>query len=52
MGDQIMPAPASRRGLALSTITLTAVIAILDYFEPLSEWLAEENRGRGCGWPH
>jgi peptidyl-dipeptidase A len=24
--------------------------AILDYFEPLSQWLAKENAGRECGW--
>lgn len=24
--------------------------AILDYFRPLSDWLAEQNRGRTCGW--
>ncbi|MFP3942189.1 MAG: M2 family metallopeptidase [Acidobacteriota bacterium] len=24
--------------------------AILDYFEPLHEWLEEQNRGRTCGW--
>ena len=24
--------------------------AILDYFEPLSVWLGEQNEGRACGW--
>ena len=24
--------------------------AILDYFAPLGEWLAEQNEGRTCGW--
>ena len=24
--------------------------AILDYFAPLSKWLAEQNKGRQCGW--
>ena len=24
--------------------------AIVDYFAPLSEWLAEQNKGRECGW--
>jgi peptidyl-dipeptidase A len=24
--------------------------ALLEYFEPLSAWLAEQNRGRTCGW--
>jgi peptidyl-dipeptidase A len=24
--------------------------AILDYFEPLAQWLEEQNRGRTCGW--
>ena len=24
--------------------------AILDYFAPLSEWLARQNQGRVCGW--
>jgi peptidyl-dipeptidase A len=24
--------------------------AILDYFEPLAAWLAEQNEGRSCGW--
>ncbi len=24
--------------------------AILDYFAPLAEWLAEQNRGQTCGW--
>ena len=24
--------------------------AILDYFEPLKDWLDEENEGRQCGW--
>lgn len=24
--------------------------AILDYFAPLAEWLAEQNKGRQCGW--
>ena len=24
--------------------------AILDYFKPLSAWLAEENKGQTCGW--
>ncbi|MFL5433973.1 MAG: M2 family metallopeptidase [Myxococcales bacterium] len=24
--------------------------AVLDYFAPLGKWLAEQNRGRKCGW--
>ena len=24
--------------------------AILDYFQPLQTWLAEQNQGRACGW--
>lgn len=24
--------------------------AIIDYFQPLSDWLAEKNAGRSCGW--
>jgi peptidyl-dipeptidase A len=24
--------------------------AILDYFAPLQRWLAQQNRGRKCGW--
>jgi peptidyl-dipeptidase A len=24
--------------------------AMLEYFAPLSSWLAERNRGRACGW--
>ena len=24
--------------------------AIIEYFEPLMDWLAEENEGRSCGW--
>jgi peptidyl-dipeptidase A len=24
--------------------------ALLDYFKPLQGWLAEQNRGRQCGW--
>ncbi|HBK18638.1 MAG TPA: hypothetical protein DDZ38_08345, partial [Gammaproteobacteria bacterium] len=24
--------------------------AILAYFAPLSDWLAEQNQGRQCGW--
>ena len=24
--------------------------AILDYFAPLADWLAEQNAGRACGW--
>ncbi len=24
--------------------------AILDYFEPLTRWLDEQNSGRSCGW--
>jgi peptidyl-dipeptidase A len=24
--------------------------AILDYFAPLQEWLADKNKGQTCGW--
>ena len=24
--------------------------AIVEYFQPLMQWLAEQNRGRECGW--
>jgi peptidyl-dipeptidase A len=24
--------------------------AIVEYFEPLMQWLGEQNRGRECGW--
>ena len=24
--------------------------AIIDYFAPLMKWLAEENKGKKCGW--
>jgi peptidyl-dipeptidase A len=24
--------------------------AMLEYFEPLRRWLAEENKSRQCGW--
>jgi peptidyl-dipeptidase A len=24
--------------------------AMLEYFAPLREWLAQENAGRSCGW--
>jgi len=24
--------------------------AIREYFQPLGEWLAEENKGQQCGW--
>jgi len=24
--------------------------AMLEYFAPLRAWLAEQNRGRTCGW--
>ena len=24
--------------------------ALLEYFEPLMQWLDEQNRGRECGW--
>ena len=24
--------------------------AILDYFDPLADWLEEQNQGRTCGW--
>jgi peptidyl-dipeptidase A len=24
--------------------------AMLEYFAPLREWLAQENAGRACGW--
>jgi peptidyl-dipeptidase A len=24
--------------------------ALLEYFKPLQDWLAEQNRGRACGW--
>jgi peptidyl-dipeptidase A len=23
---------------------------MIEYFEPLSKWLAEQNQGRTCGW--
>ncbi|MFC4728484.1 M2 family metallopeptidase [Coralloluteibacterium thermophilus] len=25
--------------------------AILDYFQPLSDWLSQQNQGHACGWP-
>jgi peptidyl-dipeptidase A len=24
--------------------------AIMEYFQPLEEWLAEQNKGETCGW--
>ncbi len=38
---------------ALETLTGTRQMdasAIVEYFQPLMEWLEEQNRGRECGW--
>jgi peptidyl-dipeptidase A len=35
---------------ALSGETQADASALLDYFAPLSKWLAEQNKGQTCGW--
>ena len=35
---------------ALSGETKADASAIIDYFEPLSKWLKEQNKGKACGW--
>jgi peptidyl-dipeptidase A len=35
---------------AVSGETAADAGALLEYFEPLSKWLAEQNKGETCGW--
>ncbi|MBL8740612.1 MAG: M2 family metallopeptidase, partial [Myxococcales bacterium] len=35
---------------AISGETKADASAIIDYFEPLSKWLKEQNKGKTCGW--
>ncbi len=35
---------------AISGETQADASAILDYFQPLDDWLKKENQGEQCGW--
>ncbi len=35
---------------AISGESKADATAIIDYFEPLSKWLKEQNKGKACGW--
>jgi peptidyl-dipeptidase A len=35
---------------AISGETKADATAIIDYFDPLSKWLKEQNKGKACGW--